>query len=215
MADQLATVAQVKARLQGTGGAGVTWTAADDTLLGELIDQVSDFIQGPEGAGRKLVPEAAQTYTFDTMAGNVLRIPRGIRAITTLQVATSNQPDSGGTYITVPAADRLLRPLAVDRPIGWPATEVWISPASSGSIVRFGDAMNGAVILGDFGFAAVPPAIASVTIDAVVTAWMTRKLGASGVVGADDTAVAPWVRYFSKGSPQLRTILAYKYQPIA
>ena len=44
MADQLVTTAQVKARLQSSAG-GVTFTAADDTLISELIERSPVFRQ--------------------------------------------------------------------------------------------------------------------------------------------------------------------------
>lgn len=207
MADQLCTTAQVKARI------GIT-DATDDTVLGELIDQVSNWIE--TYTGRKLVPEAAATYVFDTEAGYVLRIPRGIRAITSMGVAsTVHQPDAAGTYTTVPAADRLLRPKAVDLPEGWPPTEVLISRGVlAGTVTAFGRIDNGATITGDFGFATTPPEIASVAIDAVVTAYAARKNGASGVVGVDGTAILPWAQFFSRGSPQRGTLDRYRYAAI-
>src|SRR3954470_1309144 len=102
MADQLCTTAQVKSRLNITDG-------TDDALISELIDQVSGWVE--TYVGRKLVAEDATTYVFDTEAGYVLRIPRGIRSITSMGVApTVHQPDTGGTYTVIPAADILLRP---------------------------------------------------------------------------------------------------------
>ena len=204
MADQLCTTAQVKTRI------GIT-DAGDDALLSELIDQVSSWIES--FTGRKLIPEAGVTKTFDTEAGYVLRIPRGIRAITSMGVAPSvHQPDTGGTYTTVPASDRLLRPLAADLPEGWPPTEVRISRgALTGTISAFGRIDNGCTITGDFGFAATPPDIQAVAIEAVVNAYQVRKNGAAGAIGADGMAIAPWVQFFSKGSPQRGTVERYRY----
>lgn len=205
MVDQLATTAQVKARLFPAGPADAT----DDALISELIDQVSDWIA--HYTGRKLVPEPAATYVFDTVAGYVLHVPRGIRVITSMGVALTGQPDTGGTYTAIPAADRLLRPKAVDNGLAGPYTEVHISRgALAGTIAAFGNVQNGATITGDFGFAAIPADIAAVTIDAVVAAYQSRKNGASSVLGADDSALAPWVRFFSKGSPQRGTLDRYK-----
>ena len=94
MADQLVTTAQVKARLQSSAG-GVTFTAADDTLISELIDQVSDWVQ--HYTGRRLVPVGSATYIMDTQAGYVLRFPMGIRAISALTINTAaHQPDKIG-----------------------------------------------------------------------------------------------------------------------
>jgi hypothetical protein len=208
---QLVTVAQVKARIGP--GIGATDTT-DDALISELIAEVSAFIQ--EYTGRRFTPETA-TYVFDTYGGYVLRVPRGIRAITSMGVNnTQHQPDTGGSYTTVPVADQLLRPKAEAGGVEWPYTEVWISRgALAGTISRFGTVQNGCTITGDFGWAAVPQDIQGVTIDAVVAAYQTRGLGASGVIGADALAVAPWASFFGKGSPQRATMDRYRYWGMA
>jgi hypothetical protein len=203
VADQLTTTAKVKTRLFPAGATDTN----DDTLISDLIDQVSAWIQSY--TGRKFVAEAAATYTFDTQSGYVLRIPRGIRAITSFGLASlAHQPDSGGTYTTISAANLLLRPLSGDRPEGWPATEVRFSRASS---YVFGTIENGATITGDFGWASIPPDIAAVAIDAVVAAYASRKNGASSVLGADDLALPPWSQFFSRGSPQRGTLDRYRH----
>lgn len=206
MADKLCTKDQVKARLFPAGPADTS----DDTLIDELIDQVSDWVG--HYTGRKLVPDDAATYVFDTLAGYVLRIPTGIRSITSMGVAVTHQPDAGGTYTTVPAGDRMLRPKAGDLPVGWPPTQVRFSRGTlSGTVSAFGTIENGCTITGNFGFAATPPDVQAVVIDAVVAAYQNRKNGASGVIGADDQAIAPWVRFFSKGSPQRGTLDRYSF----
>ena len=209
MADQLCTTAQVKARLFPAG----TTDTTDDTLISEIIDEVSAWVQGY--TGRKLVPEAGVTYLFDTEAGYVLRIPRGIRSITSMGVAQTPQPDASGVYVTVPANDRLLRPLTADSPEGWPATEVRISRgALTGTVASFARADNGCTITGNFGFAAIPKDIEAVAIDASVAAFQARKNGASSVMGADDMAMPPWSKFFGRGSPQRGTLDRYRYQSV-
>lgn len=198
MADQLVTTAQVKARI------GIP-DAADDTLLGELIDQVSDWIQ--DFTGRALVPEDDATYLADTGPGSVIPVKRGIRSITALGIASSDQPETGGTYATVALADVVLRPASLDRRPGWPATSILIL----GSYGRLSSAINGATITGDFGFLATPPAIQGVAIDAVVAAYGSRKTGgASGVVGPDGSAIVDWALFFGAGSPQRATLMRYR-----
>lgn len=184
----------------------MTWTAADDTLISELIDQVSDWVQ--HYTGRRFVPIASTTYLFDTSPGGVLRIPMGVRSVTALGIASTHQPDSGGTYTNVSSATILLRPPSGSLPVGWPYTEIWLSRATTSLFVS---AQNGASVTGTFGFAATPPDIQSVTIDGVVAAFQNRKNGASGVMGVDDVVLPPWASFFSRNSPQRGTLDRYRY----
>lgn len=203
MADQYCTIAQVKARLNP---AGVSDTV-DDTMLTEMVEQVSDWIA--HFTGRKFVPDNAATYTFDTTGGYVLRIPKGIRTVTSMGIATlSHQPDTGGTYTTLSAATIMLRPSNGDLQVGWPPTEIRLSRATTSV---FATIENGATVTGNFGFAATPPDIQAVTIDATVAAYQNRKLGTSGVIGAEGSAIVPWVSFFSSGSPQRATLERYRY----
>lgn len=203
MADQLCTIAQVKARINPAGVSDVV----DDAMLTEMVEQVSDWVQ--HFTGRKFVPDNAATYVVDTASGYVLRIPRGIRSVTSMGInALSNQPDSGGTYVTLSAATIMLRPASIDLPVGWPPTEIHLSRATSSV---FATVENGATITGNFGFAATPPDIQAVCIDATVAAYQNRKLGTSGVIGAEGDAIVPWVSFFSSGSPQRATLERYHY----
>lgn len=186
--------------------AGVSDTV-DDTLISELIDQVSDWIQ--HFTGRKLVPVTSTTWILDTNDGYVLRIPKGVRTVSALGIASTHQPDTGGTYTTVTAANILLRPSTPDLSEGWPPTEIRLSRSQTTFI--FHAAENGASITGTFGFAATPPDIQAVTIDACVAAYQSRKNGASGVIGAEGDAIVPWVSFFSSGSPQRATLERYRY----
>lgn len=175
----LTTVAKVKTR------AGIP-DGNDDTLLGDLVTEISDWIT--DTTGRTFEPLAGATYQLDTFAGLELEIPRGIRTLTTVGVATTDQVDGAGAgaYTNVPPADLLIRPASIDRRPGWPGTSILFSRGTlSGTISRFGTARNGCRIVGDFGFAAVPPAIESIAIAAVVTAYGMRKAGLAGAVGSD------------------------------
>lgn len=201
MADQLVTLAQIKARLFPTGLVDVT----DDTLLGELNDQATDWIQ--EFTGRRFVPVAAQTYVVDTAAGSVIEVPRGVRAVTALAIASSDQPDTAGTYVAVLAADILLRPSSLYRKAGWPATRIVLKGSTTG---RLANAINGAQMTIDEGFAAVPPAVQAVALDAVATAYTARSAGDSGVAGADGSPIAVWARLFAPGTVQRATLERYR-----
>ena len=200
MADQLVTLAQIKTRIFPTGLVDAT----DDTLLGELNDQVTDFIQ--EFTGRHFIAEVAATYIVDTAAGSVIDVKRGIRTVTTLEVASSDQPDTGGTYTAIAAADILLRPSPIDRRPGWPATRILIK----GNVGRLATALNGARIVGDFGFASVPATVQAVALDAVATAYTARQAGDSDAIGAEASPLAVWARYFARGTVQRDTLERYR-----
>lgn len=203
MPDQLVTLAQVKARLFPTGLVDAT----DDTLIGELNDQVTDYVQ--ELTGRHFIAEVAASYVVDTAAGSVIEVRRGIRAVTSLSVASSDQPDTGGVYTAIAAADILLRPSSIDRRPGWPATRILIR----GSAGRLATALNGAVIVGDFGFAAVPPTVQAIALDAIVTAYTARQAGDSDAVGSEASPLAVWARYFAPGTVQRATLERYRAGP--
>jgi hypothetical protein len=204
LADQLVTITQVKARLFPAG----TTDTSDDTLITEIVEEVSDYIQ--HYTGRQFVPSTGVTYVMNTRAGRVLRIPRGIRTVTSLGVnVIANQPDSGGTYTTITAANILLRPSTADLPPGWPATEIRLSGAQS---VWFANVENGATVTGNFGFAATPPDIQAVAIDGSVAAYQMRKNGTSGVFGADGDTGVPWWQFTAAS---LRTLKMYRYPGMA
>lgn len=200
MVDQACTLADVKAQLRIT-------SAGDDAYITTLIQGVTDWMQSEAGANRKLTDQGAATILFDTAAGSAIDVSRyGIRSVTTLSIATSNQPDTGGTYTAVAASDIVLRPPAGDRLEGMPATSIVIL----GSSARLYDAINGASVQGSFGPSATPLRLARIACDAVCAAFQSRRAGASGVIGADQLSVPPWSAYFAWGSPQWRTLRAFR-----
>lgn len=203
MADQLCTTAQVKARVGDTD-------TNDDTLISELIDEVTDWVQ--QYCGRRIVPISSATYIRDTASGYNFYFPAGLRSVTALSVATSNQPPSGGTYTVVPSTDYKLYP---EEPAqGWPQTELRLLRAAVGTIKYFKDAENGLSITCTSGFTATPPDMQGVAIDAVVAAYTNRQMGASGVIGVDNMGVTPWSQFFSRGSPQRGTLDRYRNIPV-
>lgn len=182
---------------------GISGTS-DDVFIDQLIGACSDWIQ--EYTGRVLTPVAATTYIVDTSSGSRIDLPAGIRTVTTLGVALADQPDTGGTYTSVAAADILLRPSPVERKPGWPATFILIR----GSAARLTATLNGASILGDWGFAATPPEINRLTIEAVSLAYLNRRPSSSGGMGEGGSESVGWADFFRWGSPQRQTLLRYR-----
>lgn len=179
-------------------------SSADDAFIAQLISACSDWIQ--EYTGRILTPVNATTYVLDTSSGSRIDVPMGIRTVTTLGVAASDQPDTGGAFTPVTAADILLRPSPVERKPGWPATFILIR----GSAARLTATLNGASILGDWGFAATPAEINRLAIEAVSLAYLNRRPSSSGGMGEGGSESTGWADFFRWGSPQRQTLLRYR-----
>lgn len=189
----LTTTADVKARLRITD-------ATDDAVIDDLIADCSDWIA--DFTKRQLEPLAAQTYVVDTAYGSSIDMPVGVRVVTSLGIAHVDQPDVGGSYTSVDAADILLRPVSLYRRPGWPATQVVIR----GSSPRLRDVLNGARIVADVGFAAVPPRVAAAALDAVVAAYTMRGKPSGQAIGPDENPSGPWAAFFGPDSPHLSTL---------
>lgn len=196
MADQIVTLADVKLRLGIADG-------TDDALLTGYIEDLTDWLE--DLTQRKLVPEVGATYTVDTTSGSTIYVPRGIRTVTALSVASSSQPDTGGTYSAVLAAQVLVRPLPIDRRPGWPGTRLLIQ----GSYARLGNWLNGATITGDWGFAATPPRLHELAIDAIGAAYLARQ-GGGAEAGAEGTPIYPWTRFFAPGTAELQAVESFR-----
>jgi hypothetical protein len=193
----LCTLADVKIALKQPG-------AADDAFIGQLITGVSDWIQ--EYTGRVLTPLVAQTYTVDTGSGSQINVPIGIRTVTSLSIAATDQPDTGGVYTAVAAADIMVRPSPMDRKPGWPGLFILVR----GTTARLSAALNGAVIVGDFGFAATPAEINRLAIEAVSLAYLNRRPSSSGGMGEGGSESIGWADFFRWGSPQRQTLLRFR-----
>lgn len=195
MSDQLCTLTDVKDQLRIA--AGVT---TDDAYITSLIEDVSDWMQ--DFTRRYLCSHAAVTLRLDTSAGAVIPVRWGVRTVTSLGIASTNQPDTGGTYTTVTASLIMIRPPADQRPDGLPGNELVIN----GVTAPLSDAINGALLVADLGPATTPDRFVRVAIDAVVSAYQARRAGGSGVIGGDAFARTPWEQYFAAGSPQRLTL---------
>lgn len=159
-------------------GGDFTDTSQDENLL-EWLRQVTTWLVSQ--VGRKLLPDPASgttTYRFHTRMGRVLRLPMGIRSITTLGIATEDQPSSGGTYTTATAADYYIDPPVAERDYGWPGTRVVFRINATGPATIFYDASFGAEIVGAFGFEAPPADLSAIGLRLASAA--AREQGASG-----------------------------------
>jgi hypothetical protein len=161
LAGYLCSLPDAKQRL----GISYADTSEDENVL-EYIRQVSSFIE--HYVGRKLSPDPAsgtRTYRLHTRAGYSLWIPKGIRSITTLGIATEDQPESGGTYTFPSATTYYIDPPEYERDAGWPGTRICFRSTSG---QQFYTASFGAEVTGAFGFAATPPDVQGVALRLVV-----------------------------------------------
>ena len=111
--------------LQGLIGGDQTFDAADTTLMGLLCDRVNAYIE--DVTGRVLAPVASATFLLDGTGSDRLYFPRGIRAVSQLQIADA----TGGSYTTETSTNYFLRPAAHERVPGWPATWLILSNMST------------------------------------------------------------------------------------
>jgi hypothetical protein len=176
---------------------GTTDTSEDENLLG-YIAQVTRFVEGY--CERWFAPRpfsGTATYLFSPeVTGRRLWVPKGIRSITSIGYATTDQPDTGGTYTAITASDAALRPGPIDRDAGWPATSIQLLDTSG---VYFYAGVNRVQIVGGFGFTAVPPDIEKIALNLVVAAHRER-----GSSGAGDS-----VTYNIDGSRTFERSLSY------
>jgi len=173
------------ARQRIESNSGTLSNAEQENVL-EFITQVTAYIHGRTGRLFTRTPASGTTtYLLDVLRpGRTLWVPKGIAAATTLEVASSSQPETAGAYATVATADWFLRPTLVDREAGWPATEVVISNVS-GSYFAVG--YNTVRLTGALGWDKVPADIAAVALTLVVAAFRERASsgGDSVTIGLD------------------------------
>jgi len=166
---RLCSLVDVKQRL------GVTDTTDDEILL-EFIDQVSDEIASV--TGRSFVPDplsGTKTVYLDYSGdGYTLFLPKGVRTVTYLGTASTDQPDGTGTYTEITSAYYYLDPPAHERSNGWPATRISLPWNRSG---QFYTGRRTVKLTGSFGWASVPPAIRAIAEMLVVSAYRARGSG--------------------------------------
>jgi hypothetical protein len=163
---------------QELGGENTADANRDENIL-EKIRQVSAAIEGYTGRWFAPRPLSGTTvYRTHTRFGYVLRIPKGIRSITTLGIAVIDQPDTGGTYTTATSTDYYIDPPAIERDANWPGTAIWFRSIAS---QRFYNASFGAEITGQFGWASVPADIQGVAVRAAVRRYIGKGGGGTAV----------------------------------
>ena len=160
---------------------GITDTT-DDTLLGQICDEVNSWIESY--TGRVLAPVASATYIFD---GYDLSDPYtvdlghlGAQAVTAVETSTD-----GSTWTAVDPSRYSVRPLASSRSLeGEPGSRIIMT--------------DGYQLLGGYGnirvtmtsgFSAVPDDVRAVAIAIAQRWWHARQTGMLDVIGMDETSI--------------------------
>jgi hypothetical protein len=150
-------------------------TTEDENLL-EIIRSVTADIQ--VYTGRRFVRSplsGTTTFYFDVERyGRTLRIPQGIATMSTLEVATTSQPETGGTFTTVSSTSWFLRPVTAERDFGWPATSVVLSDLSGSYFYPGYNTVRATMALG---WATVPSDVETIGQNMVVANHMAKASG--------------------------------------
>jgi hypothetical protein len=184
------TTANVKTRL------GIT-DSTDDTLIGNIVTQTNDWVE--HYTQRPIGPNTGGTATFDGYEdvdadGKTLFVRQGIRSITSITVA----PSTGATAVTGTVADFVILPRSQNRRADWPGFLVRVKDSVTGSVSKFGHGYGDIVIVGDFGWAAIPPAITEIAETIAVRTWHARQAGQADVVGSEMNGEPVVSRYVSR-----------------
>ena len=146
-------------------------TTADDGPLTRYIRAATDLIHTL--TGKRFRPYSA-TYSFDGQKDPaVLRIPFGVRAITTLKIGDGG---TGSTKATLTSTHYAIRPAVQDRAPGEPGTRIELNELCPYSFAVAGqDVIE---VVGTFGYADAPLTVRQIAERVVLRAW--RRDGAGG-----------------------------------
>lgn len=174
---------------------GITDTV-DDDLITSYATAVNEWIE--TYAERQLGPTQGGTATFDGFNdvsddGRTLYVPQGIRTVTSLTVA----PATGATGVAATAGDLVILPRSHNRTPDWPGWEIRIIDSPTGAVTYFPAGYGNIVLIGDFGWSAIPAKVAEIATTIAVRIWHARKSGQTDIVGSDETGAPVVTRYVS------------------
>ncbi len=189
-----ATSALIKARLSITD-------TTDDTVLGSICDQINQYIETK--CRRAIAPIPSAVYTFDGDGTRILRYPKGIRAVSLIELSYY----TGSGYLTLGSNQYFLRPGPADRLPGWPYTRIEFTDYAVGTFAYFPVGYDTVRVTMTTGFDAIPDDVTDVALTAAVRAWHAVQAGQSDIVGTDDMGRPLVSRFFS--ARDLETLATY------
>ncbi len=175
----------------------------DATQIGLICDQVNAYIEGPQACGRPIAPVSSAAYLFDGDGSRILQYPKGIRAVSLLEIAQY----TGGAFVTIASTDYFLRPGPAELTAGFPYTRIEFSNVPLSGYGFFPHGYNTVRVTMTTGFAAIPDDVTEVALVAAGRAWHAVGIGQADIVGTDDMGRPLVSRFFSKRD--LETLSAY------
>lgn len=182
-----------------------TDTSPDEDLL-EYIATVTDDIIGY--CERGFLPDPAtgtKTVYLDYAGdGSTLWLPRGVRSVTYLGVASSDQPGDGTGIYTEITTGYYLDPPEHERSRGWPATRITLGSLAARS---FEAGKRTVKLTGAFGWAAPPPRVSQIAARAVYLLWQAQNSpsNALAIASPDGSAIRLLHTYHPKDVEYLDT----------
>jgi len=135
-------------------------------------------------APRPTDPASTTTYRFDVERATrrlwLVRSNRhvGIRSLTAINLATTSQPETGGTYTAGTLADFLIRPQPMAPEPGW---RLELTDIPTGGFGYFYAGYNTVEATGSFGPAAVPYWAQEIAIAAVTRRFLGKETAATAI----------------------------------
>ena len=196
-----ATLGGVKRRM------GITDTT-DDEVLADIIADVNLDVE--DMTGRAIGPGTVSGELIDGYdaleGGRCLLYPKGIRAISTLEVGDY----TGDAFSTVPTADYVLRPSTHMRQPDWPAFEVWLTDIPTTGPGLFYPGFDNIRLSATIGWAAIPSTLIAA---AEVTAARTFLSNSGGFVEGSDEVGERNYRTLWRGM-DIRTVKRYTWKSV-
>ena len=184
-----ATAAALKTRL------GIS-DSTDDTVLGNICDQINDYIESR--TERVIAPISSATYYYDGTGDRSLYLPvtargefiGGIRAITALSV----QAYTSAGYEDLASTEYFLRQPVLTR---GPFERLVFTDYPTSGYSYWPKGFETVKITGTAGWAAVPDEITELALVAATRAWHSAESGQTDLVGTNEMGLPLVSRFFS------------------
>lgn len=160
-------------------------------LIREVSSEIEDYLSAWM-APRPTNPTSTTALVFDVAErGRSIALVSGgqyvgIRTAAAVGIAVQSQPDVGGVYTTLNAADVLIRP----RPtVTEPGYRLVLSQYPTSGYTEFYPGESTLSVTGSFGPAAVPPWCQGIAIAAVIRRWLGKETASPAIALGPDGGV--------------------------